>query len=82
MGINFLASAVTGAGIFGPFLYELGERLLIPTGLHQIWNTVIRDTAVSGKFVFPEPYGTVEGARAIWNAFMATGYIPEGTNLV
>ncbi len=82
MAINFLASAVTGAGIFGPFLYQLGERLLIPTGLHQIWNTVIRDTAVSGKFVFPEPYGTVEGARAIWNAFMATGYIPEGTNLV
>lgn len=80
-GINFLAKGVAGAGIFGPFLYELGERLLIPTGMHQIWNTVIRDTAVSGSFVFPEPYGRVEGARAIWNAFMATGKIPKGTNL-
>ena len=79
--INLLASAVSGSGIFGPFLYQLGERLLIPTGLHQIWNTVIRDTAVSGQYVFPEPYGVIEGARAAWNAFMATGYMPEGTNL-
>lgn len=80
--INSVAYAVANTGIFGPFLYQFGERILIPTGMHQIWNTVIRDTAVSGIYTFPDPYGTIEGARAAFNAYMATGYLEEGTSLV
>lgn len=79
--INSMAYAVTNTGIFGPFLYQFGERLLIPTGMHQIWNTVIRDTAVSGVYAFPDPYGTIEGARAAFNAYMATGFMPDGATL-
>lgn len=79
--INTVAYAVANTGIFGPFLYQFGERILIPTGLHQIWNTVIRDTAVSGIYIFPDPYGTIEGARAAFSAYMATGYLPDGASL-
>jgi maltose/glucose PTS system EIICB component len=78
--INVAALAVSGSGIFGPFLYGFGERLLIPTGLHQIWNTVIRDTAVSGIYEFPS--GLIEGARAAFNEYLKTNIVPEGTTLV
>lgn len=80
--INTVAYAVVNTGIFGPFIYQFGERLLIPTGLHQIWNTVIRDTAVSGVYNFPAPYGVIEGGRAAYAAYMVTNYIPENTTLV
>lgn len=79
--INAVAYAVANTGIFGPFFYQLGERLLIPTGMHQIWNTVIRDTAVSGVYTFPDPYGTIEGARAAFAAYMGSGVLPEGASL-
>lgn len=79
--INKVAYAVVNTGAFGPFIYQFGERLLIPTGLHQIWNTVIRDTVVSGVYNFPEPYGTIEGGRAAYAAYMATNYLPEGATL-
>lgn len=81
-GINSVAYAVANTGVFGPFLYQFGERILIPTGMHQIWNTVIRDTAVSGIYNFPDPYGTIEGARAAFSAYMATGVLPDGVSLV
>jgi len=80
--INTIAIGVTSSGIFGPFLYQLGERLLIPTGLHQIWNTVIRDTAVSGIYNFPPPYNVIEGSRAAFNAYMATNTMPQVASLV
>lgn len=80
-GINTVAYAVANTGVFGPFLYQFGERILIPTGMHQIWNTVIRDTAVSGIYSFPDPYGTIEGARAAFSAYMATGVLPDGATL-
>lgn len=79
--INAVAYAVANTGIFGPFFYQLGERLLIPTGMHQIWNTVIRDTAVSGVYVFPDPYGTIEGARTAFAAYMGSGVLPDGASL-
>lgn len=81
-GINSVAFAVANTGIFGPFFYQFGERILIPTGMHQIWNTVIRDTAVSGVYEFGGSLGTIEGARAAFAAYMSTGYMPEGTSLV
>ncbi len=80
--ISTVAYAVANAGVFGPFLYGFGERILIPTGLHQIWNTVIRDTAVSGVYAFPAPNGVIEGARAAFNVYLSTNYVPEGTSLV
>lgn len=80
--INTVAYAVANTGIFGPFLYYFGERMLIPTGMHQIWNTVIRDTAVSGVYDFGGSIGVIEGARAAFPAYMSTGVIPEGTSLV
>ncbi len=80
--INSVAYAVANTGVFGPFFYQFGERILIPTGMHQIWNTVIRDTAVSGVYEFGGTIGTIEGARAGFAAYMSTGIMPEGTNLV
>ena len=80
-GINAVAYAVANTGIFGPFFYQFGERLLIPTGLHQIWNTVIRDTAVSGIYEFGGSFGTIEGARAAYAAYLSTGCLPQGASL-
>ncbi len=80
-GINAAAHAVTNTGVFGPFIYGFGERILIPTGLHQIWNTVIRDTAVSGIYHFPPPYNLIEGSRGAFNAYMATNTLPDGASL-
>lgn len=80
--INNIAHAVVNTGVFGPFIYQFGERILIPTGLHQIWNTVIRDTTVSGVYNFPDPYGVVEGGRAAYATYLATNTIPQGTTLV
>lgn len=79
--INTIAYGVVNTGVMGPFLYQMGERLLIPTGLHQIWNTIIRDTAVSGIYDFPSPYGVIEGARGAFNAYMATNQLPPGVEL-
>lgn len=79
-GINSLASVVNLTGAFGPFLYGTVEKLLIPTGLHQVWNTVIRDTAVSGIYEFAS--GTViEGARPAYFQYLVEG-LPQGASLV
>lgn len=77
--IDTLANVIGGMGIFGPFVYALGERALIPTGLHQIWNTIIRNTAVSGVYEFAS--GTVvEGCVAGYAQYLAEG-LPTNTSL-
>ncbi|HCL5074680.1 TPA: PTS transporter subunit EIIC [Salmonella enterica] len=78
--INHAALAVSHAGVFAPFIYGFGERLLLPTGLHQIWNTVIRDTMVSGIAVFPDGH-SVEGARAIFAEYLKTNVLPVNMTL-
>ena len=78
-GINALAATVQYTGIFGPFIYATVEKLLIPTGLHNIWNTVIRDTAVSGVYMFPS--GVIEGCRPAYFQYLIEG-LPEGASLV
>ncbi|HCC0890448.1 TPA: PTS transporter subunit EIIC [Salmonella enterica] len=78
--INQAAMGVSSAGFFAPFIYGVGERLLLPTGLHQIWNTVIRDTMVSGVAVFPDGH-TVEGARAIFAEYLKTNILPTNMAL-
>lgn len=79
-GINALAGGINGLGIFGPFVYATVEKLLIPTGLHSIWNAAIRDTAVSGIYTFAS--GTIiEGARPAYFQYLVEG-MPEGAQLV
>lgn len=78
--INSAAMGVSHAGVFAPFIYGFGERLLLPTGLHQIWNTVIRDTMVSGVAIFPDGH-TVEGARAIFAEYLKINVLPVNMTL-
>ena len=79
-GVQAVALFVAGAGAFGPFIYGAGELLLVPTGLHQIWNTVIRDTAVSGVYFFPSGL-VLEGGRPAFFQYLAEGlpYLEDGS---
>ncbi|MPM61179.1 PTS system maltose-specific EIICB component [bioreactor metagenome] len=78
--INALASVINTMGAFGPFLYGTVEKLLIPTGLHQIWNAIVRDTAASGIFTFAS--GTViEGSRPAFFQYLVEG-LPKEAGLV
>ncbi len=64
IGIDAFANAIGKMGVFGPFVYAFGERALIPTGLHQVWNTIVRYTPVSGVYTFASgvtAVGLVEG---------------------
>ena len=70
-GINGLATILNQMGVFGLWLYGFVERLLIPTGLHQIWISVVRDTSVSGIFEFAS--GIVEGQRPAFMQYLAEG---------
>lgn len=78
-GVSALALVVQETGIFGPFIYSTVEKLLIPTGLHTVWNTVIRDTAVSGTFIFES--GIIEGCRPAYFQSLVEG-LPPGTSMV
>ncbi|MDR0297188.1 MAG: maltose/glucose-specific PTS transporter subunit IIBC [Streptococcaceae bacterium] len=59
--INGLGTVIYGSGIFGPFLFFSAERLLIPTGLHQILVSTIRFTAAGGHQIVngKEIYGAL-----------------------
>lgn len=52
---NFLifgiGTLITSAGVFGPFLFGAGERLLIPFGLHHILVAMIRFTPAGGSMI-------------------------------
>lgn len=77
-GINGLATLLNQLGVFGLWLFGFVERLLIPTGLHQIWLSVVRDTAVSGVYEFAS--GVVEGQRLAFVQYLAEG-APLNTSL-
>ncbi|HIU02504.1 MAG TPA: PTS transporter subunit EIIC [Candidatus Onthocola gallistercoris] len=79
MGINGLATLLNQMGVFGLWLYGFVERLLIPTGLHQIWISVVRDTSVSGIFEFASG-AIIEGQRPAFMQFLAEG-LPLNTTL-
>ena len=72
MGINGLATLLNKMGVFGLWLYGFVERLLIPTGLHQIWISVVRDTSVSGIYEFASGV-IIEGQRPAFMQFLAEG---------
>ncbi|MCX7970238.1 MAG: PTS transporter subunit EIIC [Negativicutes bacterium] len=77
--INAIANAISQTGVFAPFVYAFGERLLIPTGLHHIWNAAIRNTEVSGVALINGEY--VAGVLNIYNKYLQTGVVPEGMTL-
>lgn len=76
--INGLANLLNQMGVFGLWLYGFVERLLIPTGLHQIWISVVRDTSVSGVYEFAS--GIIEGQRPAFMQYLAEG-MPLNTTL-
>lgn len=66
MGISGLGHMINSAGDFGPMLFGIGERLLLPFGLHHILVALIRFTDAGGT---QEVCGqTVSGALTIFQA--------------
>ncbi|WP_035052239.1 maltose/glucose-specific PTS transporter subunit IIBC [Carnobacterium pleistocenium] len=68
MGIGNL---IQRAGVFGPFLFGAGERLLLPTGLHHILVSMIRFTEAGGTQIVDG--NTVSGALNIFYAQLQSG---------
>lgn len=77
--IDAFAKVLGSLGIFGPFVYALGERALIPTGLHQIWNTIVRNTSVSGVYTFASG-AVAEGTVAGYAQYLVEG-VPTNASL-
>ena len=74
---------VAGSGVIGSFLFGFIERLLIPTGLHHVWYSIVHFTPVGGEL---EIGGTVyAGTKAITTAALSdptfTDNISEITRL-
>ena len=61
VGINALGGVIAQAGALGVFIFGTLERLLIPTGLHHVLNSIFRTTAVGG---------TYEGVEGCLNVFL------------
>lgn len=49
--ITGIGLSIQKAGIFGPFLFGAGERLLLPFGLHHILVSMIRFTEAGGTAI-------------------------------
>lgn len=50
VGINGLGVVIGKSGALGVFIFGTLERLLIPTGLHHVLNSIFRTTAVGGVY--------------------------------
>ena len=60
---------VSGSGVIGSFLFGFIERLLIPTGLHHVWYSIVHFTPVGGEM---EIGGTMyAGTKAITTAALS-----------
>lgn len=75
--INGIGNLIQNTGIFGPFLFGAGERLLLPTGLHHILVSTIRFTEAGGTQVVDGE--TVSGALNIFYAQLQSGTDISGT---
>ena len=64
MGINAFGNLIHAAGAFGVFIFGFLERLLIPTGLHHVLNSIFRTTPLGGV------YQGVEGCLNIFLQFV------------
>ena len=62
--INGCGSLISAAGSFGVFIFGTLERLLIPTGLHHVLNSLFRTTPLGGV------YQGVEGCLNIFLQFI------------
>lgn len=51
MIIGSVGALIQHSGVFGPFLFGAGERLLLPFGLHHILVSMIRFTEVGGHSI-------------------------------
>lgn len=51
MVIGLIGKAIQSSGVFGPFLFGSGERLLLPFGLHHILVALIRFTEAGGSML-------------------------------
>src|SRR5690625_985543 len=71
MIINGIGNLISNAGVFGPFLFGAGERLLLPFGLHHILVALIRFTEAGGTAVVNGD--TVSGALNIFYAQLQSG---------
>lgn len=69
--INGIGTLIQNAGIFGPFLFGAGERLLLPTGLHHILVSLIRFTEAGGTAIVDGE--TVSGALNIFYSELQGG---------
>lgn len=69
--INSVGFAIQKAGIFGPFLFGAGERLLLPFGLHHILVSMIRFTEAGGTQIVDDQ--SVSGALNIFYAQLQSG---------
>lgn len=59
--ITNMGNVIANAGSLGVFIFGFLERLLIPTGLHHVLNSVFRTTSIGGVF---------EGVEGSLNIFL------------
>lgn len=69
--IAFIGTIINKSGMFGPFLFGAGERLLLPFGLHHILVAMIRFTEAGGTEVVNGK--TISGALNIFYAQLQSG---------
>ncbi len=78
MAINGLGNVIMSAGVFGPFLFGAGERMLIPFGLHHILVSLIRFTQAGGVAIVDGE--TIYGALNIFYAKLNAGEVINYAN--
>lgn len=70
-GITEIGQLIQDAGVFGPFVFGAGERLLLPFGLHHILVSMIRFTQAGGTQLIGGQH--VSGALNIFYAELQKG---------
>lgn len=73
--INALGTLIQNAGPFGPFIYGFTNHLMIPTGLHNIVNQLIRFTPIGGIATIAGK--TYVGGLNIFNQALITPDVPR-----
>ncbi|MFJ1626679.1 maltose/glucose-specific PTS transporter subunit IIBC [Marinilactibacillus psychrotolerans] len=69
--ITGIGTLIQSAGVFGPFLFGAGERLLLPFGLHHILVAMVRFTEAGGSAIIDG--NQVFGALNIFYAELQQG---------
>lgn len=69
-GIYSASKIITELGLVGSFLFGFIERLLIPTGMHHIWYSLVHFTPIGGEVIINGT--TYVGTKAIVTAALGT----------